>query len=722
MTTPWFATDRTRIFFDMHLPDWPEKEVATRFDPEALAQTFAETGAESVVFYAKCQYGNFYYPSRRGHLHSGLKGRDLFGDFAKAAHRRGLKVIAYYSAAWDTRTAFDHPEWLTLDRDGKVFLGRWPTLCLNSPYRTVVLEHLREISAETPADGVWLDMAIIGKARCYCAWCTEKFRQRFGVEPPRSESDPCWRQFLNWRYEVTETLFAEARDTVKQDRPDFVYCNNYWGYPYMDASMGSRAAGALRSVDYATGEGYSEWSGITSPSLFAKYLRDASDGKPVEVLLSRFHETWDFTLRPVTQIAFEAFAVAANGATVTLDDEPYHDGTIEPAVYRTLKPVFGEIQARKELITETEPLRFAGIWYSQKTHDRYIGEQNRDFIASIAGTYKALIEAHVPVGFVFDELLTPDLLKRYAVLVLPSVSDLTPGEMQILQEYVHQGGALVCLGTTGSIPGMDGLLGFRYAGVSNHDIHYLEIPCRAGGLRRDFGELSRAAHSSRSPAAAAAPAALQEQLDKLPLLVEGPAYQVAASTGTGSGALIYPICDNTDQTYYHNNLPAPHTRSEFPTAVRHQASLGKTIYFAADLARQFARNGQPVLRDIIVDAVNEVARAELPVRVNCPRTTELVIQVDRQRRWICHFLSVHLKLPTWYGELAIANDRAARTKDVYEETFPIHNVELSVKRLVTEARLYPGNIQLETTKIGQTTTVRIPRIELWETVVLTFGD
>ena len=86
LTSPWFVTDRTRIFFDMHLPDWPDKGVASAIDPKALAQEFANVGADSVVFYAKCQYGNFYYRTGLGHLHSGLNGRDLFRDFADAAH------------------------------------------------------------------------------------------------------------------------------------------------------------------------------------------------------------------------------------------------------------------------------------------------------------------------------------------------------------------------------------------------------------------------------------------------------------------------------------------------------------------------------------------------------------------------------------------------------------------------------------------------------------
>lgn len=695
-TLPWFATDRTRIFFDMHLPDWPDKEVASRFNPIALAEQFARIGADSVVFYAKCQYGNFYYHTRKGRLHSGLNGKDLFREFADAAHARGIKVIAYYSASWDVRVAQTHPEWLTLDRFGKVSVARWPSLCLNSPYRELIFEHLDEIARETFADGLWLDMAIIGRDRCYCDFCRKAFREHHRLNLPRSETDPGWLTFLEWRYQTIETFFAQAREIVKAARPDIAFCNNYWGYPYMDFSMGSRAVGALRSVDYATGEGYSEWSGITSPSLFSKYLRDASGGKPFEVLLSRFHETWDFTIRPATQIAYEAYAAAANGATVTIDDEPYYDGSIEAEVYQVLTPIFREIRSRRELITGTQPIRYAGIWYSQKSHDRCAKQANTEFIASITGTYKTLLEEHIPVGFVFDESASPVDLEKYSVILLPNTQFLDDHHIELLRDYVSHGGGLIVSGPAGSFSAepvrrqLRELLGIQTHGQSDYSLSYLRFPD-----------------------------SWDAQLSRVPLLIQSCVSLVRPTSGQAFGEIIDPICETNDKTYYHNNLPSPYSPAGFPAAVKNVFGAGQTIYFAGDLATQFAKSGRPVLRHLITDAVKTVARERLPFTVKCPRTTEFLVHEDGAGRWICHFLSVHLQQPTWHCELAVASGHAIRTKEVYEETLPIFDIALSIFREVQTATLYPGgeSLRISTDEKGASL-ITIPRIELWESVVL----
>ncbi|MFW8745790.1 hypothetical protein, partial [Mesorhizobium japonicum] len=55
--------------------------------------------------------GNAYYPTEVGRPHGALRGRDLFGEQLAAAHRRGIRVIAYFSNMWDTAAAGAHPEW-----------------------------------------------------------------------------------------------------------------------------------------------------------------------------------------------------------------------------------------------------------------------------------------------------------------------------------------------------------------------------------------------------------------------------------------------------------------------------------------------------------------------------------------------------------------------------------------------------------------------------------
>jgi len=47
------------------------------------------------------------------------------------------------------------------------------------------------------------------------------------------------------------------------------------------------------------------------------------------VLTGRFIHTWDFTVRPLAQMRYEAFSAVVNGVAVCVDDElTDHIGTI----------------------------------------------------------------------------------------------------------------------------------------------------------------------------------------------------------------------------------------------------------------------------------------------------------------------------------------------------------------------------------------------------------
>jgi hypothetical protein len=78
----WLTRSKARVFFDMHLPAWPGKGIAERFDPAALAGAIADSGADSAILFAKCQYGNFYTAIDGETLHPGLGRLDLLAETA----------------------------------------------------------------------------------------------------------------------------------------------------------------------------------------------------------------------------------------------------------------------------------------------------------------------------------------------------------------------------------------------------------------------------------------------------------------------------------------------------------------------------------------------------------------------------------------------------------------------------------------------------------------
>src|SRR5207249_2333811 len=147
------------------------------------------------------------------------------------------------------------------------------------------------------------------------------------------------------------------------------------------------------------------------------------------------------------------------------------------------------------------------------------------------------------------------------------------------------------------------LLGIETHGVSDYSVSYLRFP-------RNW--------STQAP--------------RVPLLIQDRVSFVRATSSQPFGEIIDPICETNDKTYYHNNLPSPHRPTTFPAAVKNVFGFGKTIYFAGDVAKQFAKSGQPVLRDLIADAAKAVAREVLPFAVKCPKTTEFLIHEDNASR------------------------------------------------------------------------------------------
>ena len=367
------AQSLRHVFLDMHLPDWTRpgqsgehasqlKDVAARFDVDALVHTFTQAHVNLVVFFAKCQYGNFYYDTHIGHKHTGLGNLDLLGEFLPRACRRNqghrllLERVGCRGRACASR--LDDAERARAD-----LLSPLPRVCFNSPYRELVHSHLSEMFSRYPLDGIWMDMLHL--LPCYCPRCQSKFETQIGSQMPRHKSGQAWLQLVRWQQTNLDEYIIEARAIVKRLNPDAVFTLNFYGSPYAEPSSGL-AIQHLDRCDYVSTEGYTEWHGLLFPSYSTRYLRAAARTKPVEVLISRFLRTWDFTLAAITQLKFEAFSVAANGAAVCLDDEPYHDGQIEPQVYWALSEVYRGNYSREPYLLDTTPIYYAGCIIPRK--------------------------------------------------------------------------------------------------------------------------------------------------------------------------------------------------------------------------------------------------------------------------------------------------------------------------------------------------------------------
>ena len=637
----WWTTSRRRIFFDAHTPDWadphqrghvpdPDFPLLSGVHPEADMDLLADSGADSVVLFAKCQYGNSYYPTDVGRRHSRLAGRDLFGEQLAAAHRRGLRVIAYFSNMWDVAASGQHPEWALVPLPSRGHTGRWPALCLLSGYREQAHRQVRELAARYPIDGLWSDILTAGP--CICHRCDAAFRTTYGRGMPAGPDDDGWLDLVHFSQQILTAYMSEQAAVLHHERPDSAYIPNFYATTYADAVLGLSTE-HLALADIGSTEGYTDWHGLAFPGFASSYLRAGIDGRPHEVLVSRFVHTWDFTMRSPAQLRFEAFTVAAHGATVTVDDQPDATGAPDPELYRRLGPVFERIAQRSPWLIGARPEKYAAIWVGQTlrelesllgtSENAAAGEQSAQFppsqprggpsdlVAAVTGTYRSLVESHVPVDFfdARDECL-PEL-NGYRVLILPDALALSDSQAGAIRDFVSAGGGVVVTGPAGvrdvggrvvAASPLDDVLGVRFGEDGEFTYPYLRLadPAlkAAVGLDRPVPHYGRMA--TLVPPTASKVEVLAQRTD--------------------------PVLETDKATFWHNNLPAAGRDTDEPVLIQRSFGAGLVIVSTGRLGNVHARLVHGTYRDLLTALVRRAARTTPDVRIRgSHRNTELVL-------------------------------------------------------------------------------------------------
>lgn len=718
--TGWWTTSRRRIFYDAHTPDWADPHqrgnmadtdfpVLSEVRPESDLEVLADAGVDSVVLFAKCQYGNAYYPTKVGRQHSALRGRDLFGEQLTAAHSRGIRVIAYFSNMWDTAAAGANPDWMLVPSPSRGSTGRWPALCLLSGYRQVALDQVRELARAYPIDGLWSDILTAGP--CVCYRCQAAFQQLYGRPMPNGRDEDGWLDLIHFAQKVLRDYLEEQRAVLKAERPLAAMIPNFYATTFVDAVIGLSSE-HLAVADIGSTEGYTDWHGLGFPSFASTYISAAALGRPTEVLVSRFVHTWDFTMRSAAQLRFEAFTVAAHGSTVSVDDQPYATGAIEPEVYHRLAPVYRRIGERAPWIDGASPQRYAAIYASQSARELEsllgaaenpsLGEQSAQFprseprsapsdlVAAVTGTYRALIETHLPVDFIDDRPESLARLGSYRVLVLPDVLALSPREFDAISAFVKAGGGLVVTGELGirdsaGAPSTDArisaLLGTGFGAPGPYTFPYLHLTDR-----------------------------LSDQLGTWPLPHYGriPALVDLADDVRVLARRTDPVLETDDDTYWHNNQPAPGRTTEDPVIVERTVGAGHVIVSAARLGNNRARLGHGAYRDLLAALVRRAARTEPAVTIaGGHHNTELVL-ADQGENVVVHLVTGY---PVVSLDLVGAPQPAA-----IEDVARVGSLRLTVPAGTQSAHRIVDGVPVALTIDGRV--LEITDLDDWETIVL----
>lgn len=269
---------------------------AEKYDPEAWADLFAESGAKYAVLTAKHHDGFALWPTKWSRLNAvegAPAGRDLLGPYCSALRRRGLKVGIYFS-----HLDWSHPDYATVRPrkpqphdhaknhknpfgypQGKEFPERWEA------YLRFHRGQLHELCENYRPDLLWFDgdwerdpeqWRFAELRRQLHTWCPHVVlnsrmgghgdyhtpEQAIPILQPEGPWEFCVTMNDSWGYRLTDENHKSARQCVRM----LAECGGMGGNLLLD--VGPRADGTLQEPQVQALREMGAWTKRCGESLF----------------------------------------------------------------------------------------------------------------------------------------------------------------------------------------------------------------------------------------------------------------------------------------------------------------------------------------------------------------------------------------------------------------------------------------------------------------------
>lgn len=645
ITKQWFEKPIRAIGVNLWAPEWYHASI-TKFDAEKVADALARTGM-NVGFtfqgFTQDHFGLNYFPTKLGHRHKNLAGRDHIGEYMDALHKRNIKVFGYYSFQWDNIVWKHNPDWRQKDSENNDIItggGSWGLLCPNGPYHDHAIARIREIVANYKLDGLLVDTVELSTnpTGCYCTYCQRKFKERFGRDLP-CQRDGCtedWQRFIQWRYSCIEELFSEIRGAVKEIRSDIVLTHNAFALRERDGwGPGENYERTLQYDDIiqsiASCEGQIEDKQIRhtdliwKTGLLTRFLRGIGR-KPVWIQIGRFPYSRDYQTLPVHELKLTAYSVVVNGGSPCYLGNLFPDGSIDEIACERMGEVYREIESKAKYLDYTDELTFAGLYFSRSSQDyydlTYPGEQR--YLSSFEGAYKILIEGKIPFQIVGESGLDLGQLAKYKILIIPAAISMDDEQIAIIDSFVRRGGTLISTARTSLVDGkgrsrpnfgLSKIFCADYVNPLNYSTSFIQPTdhpiCEGIDIRENI--LHRGCQTKVAPHDGA------KIVSKLALPVTEVVPGVRWLTWCGSDV---PVGDTTP----------------YPAALASTVDEGRCVYFSGDITGVYGMYGYPSLRSLFLNAIKWCCSGAQPLVVSGPLSLESHCFIQGNR-YIIHLLN-----------------------------------------------------------------------------------
>lgn len=696
-----------RFFIGMHTVDTDQNRTIPHLlrdiDGREIVRQLADAGVDAIYFYASCHCGSCFYPTdiKPGHVHSRLKGKDVFGEAADECQKRKIAFLACYEFMNLRLAAFGPKEWMHYYPEATP--PNKGLLCWNTGYGEFVMKQIEEIAKRYPMAGIFVDMLDHAGLVC-CEGCSRRFKDEFGGAPPRriDINSPLYKAFKLWCYQDEARYLKELRGILQSYQPDATMVNNSHILACEDLYE-TTAANDYVSTDPAMG--YASKRGTLSLSSLMAVFRALSRGKyPFEILHDPILYGLLYAAPPKAYNAITAMAHAqgASGGYPSSMLDQY--GKLNRAVLDLTARNSAFVKQRYPWKAQGEPLRLAGLYLSQETELFYAYGSSSVFIGNgrymdeFNGAYLMLQQAHWPT----DILTRRDLkrLSEYPVIYLPNAVCLSDKEIEAFREYVRLGGVLVASYRTSFCNewneprpdfGLADVLGVNFRGRKIEPFQALQM------LLPDNLFVTEAWENRN---------------------ISLPQSALICAARAGAKVLIN-LHDRyrTDPGIPTRAMSNAYTKEEpeGPAVVENRYGQGRCFYFAGKIFSAYAHTGMSTLKKLATQwIIGDLVRGKSVITLQAPVSVEMTAYAQpRQNRILIHLVN-YQSVP---GRLHMPMD----VLPVTEEVLPVYGLELETKfhkDEIVKATLQPAGRELKVAKKNNQSVIIIPEVQIHEIVEL----
>lgn len=674
-----------RICLDFHYADFAP-DVLKDINPRKMVRIWKESHVDAVMFFLKDHWGNVYYDSD---LPSSLAPRlknvpkDLFGAILQEARKVDLSIIGYTTVEWEENYARRFPDCVRTDIDGQpvrqsiMGRGKWQYLCLNSPYMDFFLTQCKEMVTKYEFPAFFIDIVhmspVLDRPVCFCKYCQKKWEKEFNETLPREFDHRTRALYLTFRDKVLYDFLQKTAKEVKEIRPDMLFTHNVLTDPRQ-----------TELDDYLTREAEPWGKDYFCNSVQSKLYRSLARGNPFEIITARFNQFWDFTIKSEEQLTWEMATILSHKAEIMIIDQPDIKGNLFPEVYQTIKKVYRKATRIHRELSNSRVYAEIGILCNNILLKEF-PQDDPSFVAAC----KFFTDLHLPFDIINTEYLSIEELKKFKLVILSNLENISERNIKLIQQYIQQGGKIL----------------FTYqTAFTDELLKPYPMNKKLLSLFESVSELNekvvfvKTKQSIKSPFIRANNGALRVDKKK--------------SQNT-LGSLILPAMQETKERWISHNIH-PGIESRWPSIIRGRFGKGRFIYLAFDFFKEYSEQDLASFHNCFWNLMKDFYSPV--ILCEAPRTVEINYYLEGK-----DIIKIALVNGVTGRLLASTNKEDMTSKESLHcninEVIPIYNIRFTLPYRISKTRNI-SNHKIRVIPKERESIIELERLDIYDIITV----